>query len=172
MRRATQPATSIAIRPAEAKDLPAILDIYNEQVLNSTATFDLHPRSLPAQREWVKQFEPPYLLLIAEQAGEVVAWGCLHPFGSKPGYRFTTENSVYVRADRRASSLGRQMLAALIEAAATNGFHTIIARIAGDNPASVRLHESLGFEHVGRERQVGYKFDRWLDVVVMQRMVS
>ena len=156
------------IRPATAADLPAVLDIYNEQVLNSTATFDVEPRSLAAQREWVKQFAPPYALLVAEQAGQVVAWGCLHPFGAKPGYRFTTENSVYVRADRRGGSLGRRMLAALIEAAAANGFHTIVARIAGDNPASVRLHESLGFEHAGHEREVGYKFERWLDVVVMQ----
>ncbi len=166
------PASSITIRPAEERDQPAILDIYNEQVLNSTATFDLEPRSMAAQREWVKQFQHPYVLLVAEEAGEVVAWGCLHPFGSKPGYRVTTENSVYVRADRRGSRLGRQMLGALIEVAAANGFHTIMARIAGDNPASVRLHESLGFEHVGREREVGYKFGRWLNVVVMQKLLQ
>ena len=160
------------VRPAAEADVPAILDIYNEQVLNSTATFDLEPRSLEAQIEWVKQFEHPYCLLVAEEASKVSAWGCLHPFGGKPGYRFTTENSVYVRADRRADGLGRQMLQALIQAAAANGFHTIIARIAGDNPASGRLHESLGFEHVGREREVGHKFERWLDVVVMQKMVG
>jgi len=165
-------SSAVAIRPAQEADLPAILDIYNEQVLNSTATFDLEPRSMAAQREWVKQFQHPYVLLVAEGGGEVVAWGCLHPFGSKPGYRFTTENSVYVRADRRSSTLGRQMLAALIDVAAANGFHTIIARIAGDNPASVRLHESLGFEHAGREREVGHKFGRWLDVVVMQKLLQ
>ncbi len=160
------------IRAATQDDLGAILEIYNEEVLNSTATFDLEPRSMKGQLEWVKQFAHPYVLLVGERAGEVLAWGCLHPFGAKPGYRFTTENSVYVRADQRKSGLGREMLAALIEAAAANGFHTIIARIAGDNPASVRLHESLGFEHVGREREVGYKFERWLDVVVMQRTAA
>jgi phosphinothricin acetyltransferase len=147
------------------------LDIYNEQVLSSTATFDLEPRSMAAQRQWVKQFAPPYVLVVAEAAGEIVAWGCLHPFGGKPGYRFTTENSVYVRADQRHTGLGRLLLVALIEAAAANGFHTIIARIAGDNPASVSLHELLGFEHVGREREVGHKFERWVDVVVMQRLL-
>jgi L-amino acid N-acyltransferase len=161
-----------SIRSAAEADLEAILDIYNEQVLNATATFDIEVRSMDAQREWVKQFEPPYLLLVAENDREVVGWGCLHPFGGKPGYRFTTENSVYVRSDLRRSGVGKALLEALVEAGAANGFHTIIARIAGDNPASVRLHESLGFEHIGHEREVGRKFDRWLDVVIMQRMLS
>ena len=159
------------IRPATDADLPAILDIYNEQVLNSTATFDLEPRTMEAQREWVKQFEGPYVLLVAEDGGEVVAWGCLHPFGGKPGYRFGTENSVYVRVDRRKTGLGRSMLEALIDVGRANGFHTIIARIAGDNPASVALHASLGFEQISVEREIGYKFERWLDVVVMQLML-
>lgn len=159
------------IRPATDADLRAILDIYNEQVLNSTATFDLEPRTMEAQREWVKQFEGPYVLLVAEEGGEVVAWGCLHPFGGKPGYRFSTENSVYVRVDRRRGGLGRVMLEALIEAGRTNGFHTIISRIAGDNPASVTLHAELGFEQISIEREIGRKFDRWIDVVVMQLML-
>jgi phosphinothricin acetyltransferase len=159
------------VRPAEADDLQTILDIYNEQVHNSTATFDIEPRSMEAQLAWVKQFEYPYVLLVAEDGGDVVGWGCLHPLGVKPGYRFSTEDSVYVRADVRGSGVGKALLIALIAAGAANGFHTIVARIAGDNPASVQLHESLGFEHVGREREVGRKFERWLDVVVMQRML-
>jgi L-amino acid N-acyltransferase YncA len=163
--------TDMFIRSAFDTELAAILDIYNEQVENSTATFDVKPRSPEAQLEWVKQFEHPYVLLVAERAEEVIGWGCLHPFGGKPGYRFSTENSVYVRKDVRGSGVGKALLVALIEAGTANGFHTIIARIAGDNPASVRLHESLGFEHSGRERDVGRKFDRWLDVVVMQRML-
>jgi phosphinothricin acetyltransferase len=159
------------IRPAADADLDAILAIYNEQVENSTATFDVQPRSMEAQREWVNQFQHPYLLLVAEEDREIVGWGCLHPFGAKPGYRFTAENSVYVRKDVRGAGIGKALLVALIEAAATNGFHTIVARIAGDNPVSVTLHEAHGFEQMGREREVGYKFDRWLDVIVMQRML-
>ena len=162
----------VSVRAAAATDLQAILDIYNEAVLNSTATFDVEPRTMEAQRDWVKQFAPPYVLLVAERHDAVIGWGCLHPFGGKPGYRFTTENSVYVRNDVRGTGVGRALLAALIEAGATNGFHTIIARIAGDNPGSVRLHESLGFVHAGREREVGHKFGSWLDVVVMQRMLT
>ncbi len=157
------------IRPASVSDLPTILEIYNEAVLNSTATFDTEPRTMEEQREWSQQFQYPYVLLVAEMAGAVLAWGCLHPFGSKPGYRFTTENSVYVRADRRGSGLGKRLLRALVQAAEANSFRTVIARIAGDNPVSIRLHESLGFRLVGVEREVGYKFERWLDVVVMQK---
>jgi phosphinothricin acetyltransferase len=159
------------IRPAEDSDLQAILDIYNEQVENSTATFDTETRSMEAQREWAEQFRPPYVLLVAEKDGEVVGWGCLHPFRSKPGYRFTAEDSVYVRSDSRGDGVGRTVLSALIDAATANGFHTIVARIDGENSVSVRLHEALGFEHSGRERQVGHKFGRWLDVVIMQRML-
>ena len=161
----------VSIRIALADDLQGILDIYNEQVATSTSTFDIEPRSMEIQVEWVKQFEHPYTLLVAEVDGEIVGWGCLHPFGGKPGYRVSTENSVYVRGDVRGSGVGKALLVALIEAGAANGFHTIVARIAGDNPASVRLHESLRFEYSGREREVGRKFDRWLDVLVMQRML-
>lgn len=158
------------IRPATEADASAILDIYNEQVLNSTATFDLEPRTMETQREWLKQFDDRYVLLVAEDGGQVVAWGCLHPFGAKPGYRFTTEDSVYVRVDRRGKGLGARMLAALVEAGQAAGFRTIIARITGDNPGSVTLHERFGFEVVGVEREVGHKFGRWLDVVEMQKM--
>ncbi|TMB97031.1 MAG: N-acetyltransferase family protein [Chloroflexi bacterium] len=159
------------IRLAIPSDLQAILDIYNEAVLNSTATFDTEPRTMEVQKEWARQFDGPFVLLVAQRAGQVVGWGCLHPFGGKPGYRFTAEDSVYVRSDQRGSGTGRLLLAALVESGRENGLRTIIARIAGDNPASVRLHEAAGFQHVGREREVGQKFNRWLDVVVMQMML-
>jgi L-amino acid N-acyltransferase len=162
----------ITVRAATEADLEAILDIYNEQVLNSTATFDIEPRTMAAQREWVEQFDERYVLLVAEDGGEVAGWGCLHPYGSKPGYRFSTENSVYVRADKRRTGVGARLLEALIAAGEANGFRTIIARIAGDNPVSVALHERFGFEIVGVEREVGYKFERWVDVVEMQRMLG
>ena len=158
----------ITIRPATDADLPAILDITNEQVLTSTAVFDLEPRTIEQQREWAKQFQGPYVLLVADEGGEVAAWGCLHPYGGKPGYRFTTENSVYIRQDRRRQGLGRMMLEALVEAAKSGGLHAMIARITTDNTASIALHESLGFREIGREREVGYKFERWLDVAVLQ----
>jgi L-amino acid N-acyltransferase len=160
------------IRPATDADAAAILDIYNEQVLNSTATFDLEPRTMAAQREWLKQFDDRYVLLVADDGREVVAWGCLHRYGAKPGYRFSAENSVYVRVDRRRTGVGARMLGALVAAGVAGGFRTIIARIAGDNPGSVALHELFGFTLVGVEHQVGYKFERWIDVIEMQKMLS
>jgi phosphinothricin acetyltransferase len=126
---------------------------------------------MDAQREWLKQFDGRYVLLVADDGGEVVAWGCLHPYGSKPGYRFSAEDSVYVRGDRRRTGVGARILETLIEMGTTSGFRTIIARIAGDNPASVALHERYGFQHVGIEREIGFKFDHWIDVVEMQRML-
>ena len=162
----------LRIRPCEPADLGAVLEIYNEQVMSSTATFDVEPRSDEAQREWAKQFRHPFVLLVAEGDGEIAGWGCLHPFGAKPGYRFTAENSVYVRDRSRAGGVGRSLLKALVQLGLANGFHSIIARIAGDNPASVRLHESMGFERIGCEREVGQKFGQWIDVIVMQLMLG
>ena len=160
------------MREATEGDVPAILDIYNEQVLSSTATFDLEPRTMEAHREWLRQFDDRYVLLVADDGGEVIAWGCLHPYGVKPGYRFTAENSVYVRIDRRRTGVGARMLGALIAAGVAGGFRTIIARISGDNPGSVALHELFGFTLVGVEREVGHKFERWIDVIEMQKMMA
>jgi phosphinothricin acetyltransferase len=163
---------SLTVREAEDRDLRAILDIYNDAVLTGTATFDVVPRSMAGHRVWYQQFQHPYVLLVATLGEDVVGWGCLHAFGGKPGYRFSTENSVYVRPDHWRRGIGRALLQALLQRATTNRFRTVIARITGDNPASVRLHQQLGFDHVGREREVGHKFGRWLDVVIMQKMLS
>ena len=160
------------VRAAEDSDLPAIADIYNDAVLNSTATFDTEP-STPAEFEqWLRDRSHPYAVLVAEGGGEVVGWAAIKPFASKPAYRFTAENTVYVRADRRGKGVGKALLGRLLETAAENGFRTVIARIAAPNPASVRLHRRFGFRRVGVEREVGRKFDRWLDVVVMQKALA
>ncbi|MEO8456826.1 MAG: N-acetyltransferase family protein [Chloroflexota bacterium] len=161
----------IHVRPAIETDLPGILDITNEVVANGTASFDLDPRTMDEELEWVKQFTGPYALLVADDGGEVVAWGCLHPYGGKPGYRFTTENSVYIREGHRGQGLGHLVMTALIETAKANGFHAMISRITTDNTASIALHASHGYKQIGLEREVGYKFERWLDVAVMQLLL-
>ncbi len=102
----------------------------------------------------------------------MVGWAALKAFASKPAYRFTAENTVYVRADMRARGVGKALMGRLLEVAAENSFRTVIARIAAPNPASVRLHRRLGFRRVGVEREVGRKFERWLDVVVMQKLLT
>ena len=160
------------VRAAEDGDLPAIADIYNDVVLNSTATFDVEPWTPEGQQRWLSEHRHPYVVLVAEQAVEVVGWAALKAFASKPAYRFTAENTVYVLAEMRGKGVGKTLLGRLLEAAAENGFRTVIARIAAPNPVSVRLHRRFGFRRVGVEREVGRKFGRWLDVVVMQKALA
>lgn len=160
------------VRPATEADVPAMTDIYNYEVLNGWATFDIEPRTVEDRLEWFRETRHPHCIAAAEDAGEVVGWGCLRPFHERAAYRFTTQNSVYVHQDHRGRGVGRLILAWLIDRARENGFHSIMAGISQDNPASDRLHRSLGFEFVGTEREVGYKFERWLDVTWWQLMLD
>jgi L-amino acid N-acyltransferase YncA len=168
-----QPSSSVcAIRAAESADAAAINDIYNDAVFNSVATFDTGPSTREERQRWLEERRRPYAVLVAERDGEVVGWAAIKAFSSKPAYRFTAENTVYVRKDMRGKTIGRLLLGRLLEVAAENGIHSVIARIAAGNPASERLHEDLGFRRVGVEREVGHKFERWVDVVVMQKLLA
>lgn len=161
---------AIRIRPADRADLPAILAIYNEAVLTTTASYDYEPRSQEAQEAWFDDHATRNLpVLVAESdAGEILGWSTLSTFRPRPGYRFTCENSVYVAASARGRGLGKRLLAPLIEDARRLGFRSIIAVIDARNEVSLRLHENFGFERAALLRNVGYKFDRWLDIVFMQ----
>ncbi len=164
------PACTIC--PAEDADLPAIADIYNDAVLNSTATFDVQPWTPERRDQWFREHSHPYAVLVAVRGDDVVGWAALSPFQRKPAYRFAGETSLYVRADLRGEGIGAILLARLLDVAARNGFHSVLARIVGDNPVSLRLHRRFGFRRVGVEREVGYKFDRWLDVIVVQKLLA
>jgi phosphinothricin acetyltransferase len=160
------------VREAGDADQRAILDIYNDAVLHSTATFDLEPRTWEGQQRWFQAHRSPYGVFVATVGDTVVGWGSLSSFRPKPGYRFTVEDSVYIHQDFRGRGIGAALLEALIEAARRGRFHSVMALIDGDNAVSVRLHERFGFQHVGTFREVGFKLGRWLDVVHMQRMVE
>lgn len=167
----------IRVRPAEPGDAEVTRAIYNPEVLESTVTFDLRPRTIEEQRAWLAEHSGGHLALVAvdEPAGkdapEVVGFGSLSPFRSRPAYSTTVEDSVYVRRDRQGLGVGRVILTELVHRATVHGFHTMIARIVGGHDASLALHRSCGFEVIGTEREVGRKFNRWLDVVQMQRML-
>ncbi len=161
----------MVLRPASLDDAQAIREIYNAEVTGSTATFDLVPRSLEEQREWISARTGAHAVVVAEVGGEVVGFASLSPYRDRAAYRTTVEDSVYVRSDQRGNGVGRALLAELVRLATSHGFHTIIARIAGGQEASVALHRSVGFEVVGVERQVGRKFRTWLDATVMQLML-
>lgn len=162
----------VIVRVATESDVPAILDIYNWAILHTTATFDIEPQTLEERIAWFRETVHPYAVLVAADADVVLGWASLRRFRTKAAYRFTAENSVYVWDDSWGRGLGSLLMTRLLEIAAANGFHSIIAGIAGDNPASVRLHDRLGFELVGVEREVGYKFERWIDVAWMQKMLG
>src|SRR5882672_5968943 len=150
------------IRPASRADLPSVLEIYNEAVLNTTATYDDEPRTLEHRVAWFEDHEKHnYPVFVAEaEAGRIAGWSSLNRYHDRRGYRFTTENSVYVAADRRGRGVGRLLMPPLIQAARDRGLHAILAGIDAENEASLRLHTKFGFEKVAHFRQVGFKFGR------------
>ena len=160
------------LRPASSRDLPAVLGIYNEAVRTTTATFDTEPRTPEAQEAWFRGHGPAHPVLVVEEAGIVVAWGCLGPWDPKPAYAGTAEDSVYVTEPVRGRGFGKLLLAALVEEGRRAGHRSLIGRICTESAASIRLHEAQGFRPAGTLREVGFKFGRRLDVVLMQRMLS
>jgi len=146
--------------------------IYNHEVEHTTATFDLVGRSLSEQREWLAERSGALGVLVAEIDGVVSGFASLSPYRSRPAYRTTVEDSIYVSESARGAGVGKALLLALIDLAEQRGFHAMVARIAGGSAASVALHEACGFATVGTEREVGRKFGRWLDVVIMQLMIT
>lgn len=165
----------VRCRPARLTDAEAVRAIYNDAVASPTGPFDLVPRSLEAQERWLSERSGAYLAVVAVEEGDdgdVVGFGSLSPYRDRPAYATTVEDSVYVRADRHGGGVGRLLLTELLEQATRHGFHAVIARIAGGNDASVGLHRAVGFDLVGVEREVGRKFGRWLDVVILQRLLT
>jgi L-amino acid N-acyltransferase YncA len=163
--------SEIPIRPAAAHDIAAITDIYADAVRHGTASFEIDP---PGPDEMMRRFEAlgaggfPYL--VAELKGAVVGYAYAGPYRARPAYRFTVEDSIYLAASARRRGIGRALLARLIEDAQRRGFRQMIAVIGdSDQPASIALHAAAGFRLIGTFAAVGYKFDRWLDSVLMQR---
>lgn len=159
------------VRPATMADAEAIRQIYNREVRSTTATFDLVERSHEDQVGWLTDRAGAHAVLVATEKNSVVGFGALSPYRERPAYRTTVEDSVYVGDGQRGRGVGSALLEELIATAARHGFHTIVARISGNHDASIALHQRCGFEHVGTEKEVGRKFGRWLDVVVMQLMI-
>jgi phosphinothricin acetyltransferase len=162
----------VVVRVADVRDAESIADIYNHEVENSTATFDLVPRSVEAQREWIVARSGAFSAIVAENSERsVIGFAALSTYRDRAGYRTTVENSVYVHRSYQRLGVGRILLSSLIDIARDSGFHTIVARIDSQSHASLALHQSLGFVQVGVEREIGRKFGRWLDSVIMQKML-
>lgn len=166
------PAVPVGVRLATLDDAEAVRTIYNREVTGSTVTFDLVPRSLDDQRAWLAAHAGAHPAVVAVSGEAVIGFGSLSPYRDRPAYATTVEDSVYVDRDLRGRGVGRLLLAELVRLAGLHGFHSVMARIVGGHDASIALHRACGFELVGVEREVGRKFGRWLDVVVMQRLLA
>ena len=161
------------IREARESDLPGMLAIYNDVVATSTAIYRDAPMPLEEYRAWWhSRMAQGYPILVTANDDDILAFATFGDFRAWPGYRFTVEHSVHVRADQRGRGLGSALVRTLIERAAALGKHVMIAGVDADNAASLRFHERLGFTRVAYFREVGYKFGRWLDLVFLQRIVD
>jgi len=161
--------SSITIRPALESDLAAIHEIYDEQVLHGTATFDTVVRTSAEQLQWFQGWPRNlYPIIVAEFEGRVVGWGRLYPWSPKRAYDRTVENSIYVHRDFRGKAIGRKLLVELIRLGREAGLGVIIARITHENPGSIAMHKAHGFEEIGVMHRVGEKFGRLLDVHVLE----
>jgi phosphinothricin acetyltransferase len=161
----------VAIRAAERRDADGIRTIYNHYVNESTTLFDMVPRTLDEQVQWIDEHAGGHPAVVADLDGAIVGFGSLSSFRSRPAYNTTVEDSVYLLTEHQGRGIGRLLLEELLRLASAHGFHSVIARITGDNDASIALHRACGFEIVGIEREVGRKFGQWLDVVEMQKML-
>jgi L-amino acid N-acyltransferase len=164
---------NIEIRPAGSDDLDAMLAIYNDAIINTTAVYDYRPRTADAQRQWFETKQAQRLpVFVAYDAATIIGFGSFGPFRSWPAYQYTVENSLYVGSAFRRKGAGTALLASLVTAAQTAGFHAMVAGIDATNEASLALHRKAGFEPVAHFREVGWKFERWLDLVFMEKMLG
>jgi L-amino acid N-acyltransferase YncA len=160
------------IRPATDADAGAIADIYNHYIRSSTSTFDTEEKSVADRVAWLAEHSAAYPVLVAERAGDVVAWGSLSKWGTRCAYQHTVEISVYVRQDSTRSGVGPEMTDALVAVARRIGHHAIVSQITSENEPSLKMAGRLGFRNVGTLREVGRKFGRWLDVVLMELVID
>jgi L-amino acid N-acyltransferase len=163
-----RPEAFLGIRAVCESDLSEILEIYNHAVANTTATFDVTPRSVEAQQAWFLGHVPPHPAIVWEEEGRVLGWASLSPYASRCAYRFAGEASVYVAPHARRAGIGEGLLREVIRLGAENGLHTIVGLVTEENAASRALAEKAGFRQAGILEEVGYKFDRWLNVIIYQ----
>jgi L-amino acid N-acyltransferase len=164
--------TMIQIRHAVENDLPQILDIYNDVIVNTTAVYDYEPHTMEMRKTWFKtKKEQGFPVFVAEEAGKILGLSSIGPFRAWAAYKYSVENSVYVASDARGKGIGKLLIPPLIDAAKELKLHTIIAGIDAANEASIKLHKHFGFEEVAHFKQVGWKFERWLDLKFLQIIV-
>jgi phosphinothricin acetyltransferase len=164
---------AFTIRPATEADLEAIRAIYNYYVAHSTCTYQIEPDTVEERLAWFRSRDlARHPITVAEADGEVIAWASLSRWNARAGYLRTAEASVYVHHERQRRGLGKALLLDLVERGRAGGLHAIIGGASSDQHASLALQLALGFEVIGTFREVGRKFDRWLDVTYTQLLLT
>lgn len=172
MNNKTTDTNEIEVRPATDDDIPAIVEIYNYAILHTTATADYDPVTIEARMAWLRERNAEGYAVLAAVSGEsVVGWAALNPFKPKRGYQYTAENSVYVHHEHLGRGIGKRLLAELLDCGRQQGLHSIVALIDSANTPSITLHERFGFVTVGIMPQAIFKFDQWLNVAFLQRIL-
>jgi phosphinothricin acetyltransferase len=163
----------MTIRPAEERDLESILDIMNDSILHSTANYFYDVRSSEYINGWFKEKRAENTpVLVSDLKGNVVGYATYSIFRPRDAYKFSAEHSIYIHQDFRNKGIGSQLMGSIIEAAKAQNFHTLIAGIDADNKGSINFHKKFGFEEVAHFHEVGFKFDRWLDLIFMQLFLN
>lgn len=163
----------IKIRDAVEKDLEAIVRIYNYAIINTTATFDTRPKTVKSQEKWFYRHSQEYPIIVAEDdGGGVIGWASLSRWSDRCAYDKTAEISVYVEKDNQNIGIGNRLIVEIIKIARKNKLHVIIARIAGENEISIHIHKKYGFIYAGSLKEAGFKFNRYIDVNLMQLILD
>lgn len=160
------------IRPVCPNDARAIADIYNHYVLNDTASFETEALSEEAMRHRITDIAFSFPYYVYEEEGKILGYCYAHPWKERTAYLHTLETTIYLAPDQQCKGIGRQLMEVLIEECRHRQVHALIACITGDNQASIRLHERLGFRQASLFKQVGRKFNRWLDVVDYELLLT
>lgn len=161
------------IREAVSADIPSILEIVNHAILHTTSNYNYEIQSLAIQTKWFEEKKTKnFPIIVAVLKNQVIGFGTYGTFREKIGFQFTVEHSVYVEENFIGKGVGKLLLKVLIELAKSQNLHVMIGAIDAENLSSISFHEKFGFEVVGNIRQVAYKFDRWLDLVLMQLTIK
>ena len=161
------------VRDAIEQDVSALLALYNEVIATSTAIYMDEPTTLEERLAWWRgRVAAGYPVLVSEDESGITGFASFGDFRPRPGYRFTVEHSVYVRADQRGRGIGNALMTPLIERAVSMRKHVLVAGVDAENEGSLRFHERLGFERVAHFKEVGFKFGRWLDLVFLERRLT
>ncbi len=160
------------IRPAKTDDLTDILSMYNDAILNTTAVYEYEPFTETYINHWFKEKEASHFpVLIAENESGILGFATYGTFRHRSAYRTTAEHSVYVKSEFQGQGFGKILLDAILEEAKRNGIHVLVGGIDSSNLISIQLHQKFGFEEVARMKEVAFKFDKWLDLVLMQKIL-